>query len=533
MVTRRRHGPWVLGRRGILAEDQAGSAVVAALALSLVLTLLAGTVMARSVGAVAGAAAAHDRLLARTIAEDVLHGAIVAIDAQVLGSSAASTGGSGIPLDVIDALADDPHGAADVAVDVREEGGEILIRVDATVGTALSTATARLRPTSTSDLAWFTESRALDPTLLGLPRVACTWPMGDARRHPECRDMPVDVGSIDGALHSNDPLPESGTGAVVTSVTSSALDANGVAHRSEMRLPRDAASVLAGRPPTCRFRGPTLLRFDGPRLRVTSPRSVPRPEDVDGAHDAIGCLDIDRAALGGVVVVELPATAVIEVVADVRNDCALHPLGIDPVEDLERAWPCDAGDAFVWGRYTGARTVVAHDSIQVVWDLEPGDAGARRDLSHGDVLGLVAGDSVVLRRPIVPDPMTLDLVAAAFAGPGIPPFGAFPLDAPSLQPIRWDEPHIVGAIASLRGSLAPQNLRYGEEVTVPVTVVGSVAGRFSPAVRWDVLNRRGRIVATLAFPLVLTYDERLVDDPPPMMPSIDEGRLRIVELDVG
>ena len=506
---------------------------MAAIAATLVLTLLAGTVMARSIGVVVGASAAHDRLLARTIAEDVLHAAIVAIDEQVLGSTAGPSEVGGIALDAVAPIGEEVHGAADVVVEARAEGGEIVIRIDATVGTALSTAAARLRPTSTADLAWFAESRALDPTLLGLPRAACTWPMGDARRHADCRDMPVDVGSIDGALHSNDPLPESGAGAMMTSVTSSALDANAAAHRSEMRLPRDAATVLAGRPPTCRFRGPTLLRFDGPRVRVTSPRSVPRPEDADGEHDAIGCLDIDRAALGGVAVVELPAAAVIEVVADVRNDCALHPLGIDPAEDLERAWPCDAGDAFVWGRYMGARTVVAHDSIQVVWDLEPGDAGARRDLSHGDVLGLVAGDSVVLRRPIAPDPMTLDLVAVAFAGPGIAPFGTYPLDAPSHEPVRWDEPRIVGTLAALRGSLAPQNLRYGEEATVPVTVVGSVAGRFSPAVRWDVFNRRGRIISTLAFPLVLTYDERLVDDPPPMLPSIDEGRLRIVELDVG
>lgn len=514
-------------------DGQSGSAIVAALALALVVAVLAGSVMARGVGSVIGAAAAHDRLQARTVAEELLHVAIVATDESSTAASLAAGDAGHALSDLAGSLEASHDSDALVQVHLGAEDGDVTVRIDATVGTSTASATARLRSRTSADLAWFAESRARDPMLEGLPRLACTWPSDDVRRDPACHDMPLPVGTVGGPIHSNDRLPADVDASSQAQVTSSAVDVAGTPHRSEMTLPRDAATVLQGRPPTCRFRGPTLLRFDGPRVRVTSPRSVPRDDDPQGADVAVGCLDVDRTLLAGVAVIELPDSAVIEVVADVADDCVLHPLGLEAAEDRERAWPCDAGDAFVWGRYTGVRTVVAHDSIQIVWDLEPGDATAPRALDHGDVLGLVAGDSVVLRRPFGRDPITLREGVLPFGGAGVKPFDEYPLDAPNPSPTSWEAPRVVAALAALRGSLAPQNSGHGPVPTEPIRIVGSVAARFAPATSWDVLNRRGRLVETRVFPVALTYDARLVDRPPPAMPPIDDGRLRIVELDVG
>lgn len=532
MVTRHRRAGH--HRASACREDgQSGSAIVAALALALVVAVLAASVTARGVGSAIGAAAAHDRLRARTVAEELLHVAILATDGTRTTASL-GTGDAGPALsDLARALEASHGGDALVHVDLSDDGGDVTVRIDATIGTASATATALLRPRASTDLAWFAESRARDPMLQGLPRLACTWPSEDPRRHAACRDMPMPAGPIDGPIHSNDLLPDGIDAPAHAHVTSSAVGVAGTSHRSEMTLPRDAATVLHGRPPTCRFRGPTLLRLDGPRVRVTSPRSVPRDDDPDSADAAIGCLDVDRNLLAGVVVVELPERAVIEVVADVADDCVLHPLGLDAVEDRERAWPCDAGDVFVWGRYTGTRTVVAHDSIQILWDVEPGDAAAVRPLHHGDTLGLVAGDSVVLRRPIGRDPATLREEVLAFGGAGIAPFGTYPLDAPNPAPTHWDAPQVVAAVAALRGSLAPQNSGHGAVPSGPITLVGSMAARFAPATSWELLDRRGRPAGSRDFPLVLTYDARLSQAPPPGMPHVDDGRLRIVELDVG
>lgn len=514
-------------------HDQGGSTVVAALGVAVVLAVLASSVVARSSGALAGATAAHDRIEARAIAEDVLHAGILGLDDHVAASTygtAARTIGLAALTDRLTAAGD---GVAALQVDIGEDGEEFTLSVAATVGTATADASARLRARSSVDVAWFVESSARDPRLQALPRIACTWPQGDERRHAACRDTPIPTEWMGGPVHSNDRLVDDEAGTADGLVTSSAVGNPGVRHRSEMRLPRDAIAVLGGRSPTCRFRGPTMLRFDGPRVRVTSPRSVPREDEPHGIDGAIGCLGAERSELAGVVEIDLPPSAIIEVVDDVRNDCVQHPLGLRSTEDYERTWPCDAGDVFVWGRYEGVRTVIAHDSIQVVWDLEPGDADGARSLGHGDLMGLVAGESIVLRRPWGSEPGGSSDSFFRFGGAGIPPFGTYPLDAPAATPTHWDAPRVVAAVAALRGSLAPQNAAYGDLPSGPITLVGSLASRFGPAMTWDAFDRQGRPVGIREFPFVLEYDERLVHRSPPAMPHIDGGRLRILELDVG
>ena len=511
-------------------DDESASALVIALALASIIAILVATISARSVGLVLAASTAHDQLQARTIAEDVLNATLRDLDAR-------SSAGETIPLGSwdgangsVDLIADETSSPIEVHVDVEREVDDLIVQVDAIVGASMARAISRVRPRSTADVAWLVESRARDPLLQGLPRIACTWPLGDGRRHDECRTMPLPDGPIGGPIHSNDSFAGEVRVPQLPLVSSAAVDDPEVLQRPEVALPRTAGDVLGARPPTCRFRGPTLIRLDGTRMRVTSPLSVPRPGVAEGE---VGCLGVELSSLGGVAVIDLPETAVVEVIPDTSDDCVGHPLGLGTGEDLERDWRCDAGDAFVWGRYLGARTIVAHDSIQIVWDVEPGDA-TRSDVgSPGDVLGLVAVDSVVLRRPFRIDPATDRPAPFDFAGPEIPPFGSYPLDSPSPVAVGWDSPRIVGAVAALRGSFAPQNVGHGAAPTGTIEVRGSIAGRFAPASSWELLDRRLRPIGERRFPITLTYDERLLDHAPPSMPHIDHGRLRIVALEVG
>jgi len=235
------------------------------------------------------------------------------------------------------------------------------------------------------------------------------------------------------------------------------------------------------------------------------------------------------------VTVELPPRTLIEVVRDPLHDCVDHPLGIEHGEDTERDWWCSGGDAFVWGRYRGAHTVLAEDYVQIVWDLEPGDSAGAESALGNDLLGLVAGDSIVLRRPVGRPvrrtaPYGLNL---AFSGPGIAPFGAYPLDAPTAVPMTWDEPRIVASLAALRGSVGVQNPFRGQVHPGPVRLEGSLAMRFRGVFSWEDRNDSGTLLGDMGYGLDLVYDRRLLTRTPPAMPLTDGGAVRIIALDAG
>jgi hypothetical protein len=279
-----------------------------------------------------------------------------------------------------------------------------------------------------------------------------------------------------------------------------------------------------------------LIRFDGAHVRVTSPRSVPRADDVEVGDAAIGCLGVDRGLLVDASPILLPPRAVIEVVRDPDSDCAGHPLGLALTEDEERAWRCSDGDAFVWGAYRGARTVIAQDGIQIVWDVAPGgsggsDAASGRD--GGDVLGLVAGDSIVLRRLVAPPTSGGPRFGTnrAFAGPGLPPFGAYPTDAPTAEPSVWDRPVVVAALVALRGSVGIQNPLSGETHPGPLLIEGSVAARFRGLFQWEHRTATGALQGRTGYPLVLSYDREFLDAAPPGMPLTHGGASRILSLE--
>jgi hypothetical protein len=227
------------------------------------------------------------------------------------------------------------------------------------------------------------------------------------------------------------------------------------------------------------------------------------------------------------VAVALEATATIEVTRGAADDCGVHPLGIteDDDNDLERV--CFAGDVFVWGDYAGRRAVVAHDDVVIVHDVV-------RGAGQGDeaVLALVAGDSVVLRRPVGP---TLRVVAPfgtnrPFGGSDTVPFGTWPLDAPLQVSAVWDAPVIEASLVALRGSVRIENPAWGQEHAGRVTIRGSVAQRFRGTFRWERRTASGALQARMGYEHDLFYDHSLLERLPPGLPDIGESSLRILEL---
>lgn len=549
---------------------QDGSAVVIALALAAVMLVVTGASAGRVVSATSGAAGMLKREQARTLAEHTLVHALAELDAGV----AAGAVRRGAPFDAHsvrtvapDATTGLPGATLTVSITTaagREHDPRQLLRVDvvADIGSASHMASATVRPLLSIDHLLFSEYEVVDPALRQEPRASCAATRAEGDRAVGCISTVIGPGVLDGPVHSNDAITLAPGVTVTSELTTSHLARTvdgrvgpalwggevagapvgapfGLGHRSELSLPRETRTVRHGASVTCRLRGPTLLRFDGPRVRITSPRSVARVGETvpDGASsaDAIGCLGLDRATFAGVAVVHLPHRAVIEVVRDDVTDCVDHPLGLATGEDTERDWWCTGGDAFVWGRYSGARTVIAEDNVQIVWDLEPGDAIAARPADYGDLLGLVAGDSVVLRRPVGRPirrtaPYGLNL---AFAGAHTPPFGAHPLDAPNDVATTWDSPSIVAALAALRGSITIQNPFRGQLHPGPLRVEGSLAGRFRGVLSWEERNSSGALLATMGYPVELTYDRRLTTTAPPAMPLTGDGTIRILELDVG
>jgi hypothetical protein len=557
-------------RRLRTRSEQDGSAVVIAVALATVVLIVMGMASGRVLSTTSGATGLLQREQARTIAEERLMLTLAALDAG--GADAAVRSGGAVDhtvqFDLVpDTDAGRPGGSVTVAVmstadrghDARQ-GLHVTITVD--IGTARHVASATVRPVISIDHLLHSEFEVVDPVLRGRSRASCAATRSEGELAPGCLDTVVGPGQFDGPVHSNDAIVLAPGTTFASTLTTSHLTATadggigpalwgedvahapgaapfGLLHRSELTLPRHTRDVLQGATVTCRLRGPTLLRFDGPRVRITSPRSVPRSgDDATGgtaSTEAIGCLGVDRAALAGVVVVELPPQAIIEVVRDPLMDCVDHPLGLATGEDTERDWWCNGGDAFVWGRYQQARTVAAEDNIQIVWDLEPGDASGPQLAGETDLLGLVAGDSIVLRRPVGRPirrtaPFGLNL---AFAGAHEPPFGGYPLDAPNETAVTWDSPRIVAALSALRGSVTLQNPFRGEPHPGPLRFSGSQASRFRGVLAWEERNSSGTLIGTMGYPVEWSYDRRFASSGPPAMPLTGDGTIRILELDVG
>jgi hypothetical protein len=539
--------------QGDVASD-GGSVVVSALAVTLVLATVVGLVASRSLADVSGSAARVVRSQALALAEFGVGAAIVELDAGLAVDlrRAASTQERDLEVEIPDGF--DDSAALQIRIRTEEGSEDVAIVVRATVGRAQQGLTASVRSRSTADYLLLTQYEVVDPALLWRPRAECAAERGDAHRSHDCLGSDLDLPVMDGPVHSNDAFTVAPGVAVHSWWTTSHLapangraaptlwpgagvgDAEEVAatfglrHQTQVRFPRSTAAVAADTHVTCRFRGPTLIRFLGQSIRVVSPSSVPVPGEIDDATDPIGCMGSDPHALGGPVEIVLPERVVIEIVRDRRTDCLHHPLGLDLYEDNDRHWWCNGGDAFVWGEFTGARTVLAEDNIQIVWNVHPVESETGPGWSRDDVLGLVAGDSIVLRRTIRPDRRSNFGRNGAFAGAFIAPFGAFPLDAPNALPTTWESPRIVASLAALRGSIGIQNPRLGEVHTGPVRIEGSVAGRFRGLYAWEERTATGALRGSMGYPVDLGYDLRIVGAPPPGMPLIEGGAVRILRV---
>jgi len=539
-----------------------GSAVVAALVIGLVVATVLATVSSRSIGDSIASRARIDRAQAAALSEYGVAAAMaelasgLAVELRRAGPSMDALAPTTLPVEPPEQLDAGQDVALEVTISLEERSEDMVIVSRAVVRQQTDERVARVRPRTTSDHLLLTAFEVVDPVLFQRPRSSCAAPRGDVRRAQDCVEVALPDGVLDGPVHSNDTL-EVGDGVVVTSMlTTSALarDSEGVVapslspsssanvltaapfglhHEPTIDLPRAISMISAGTTITCRFRGPTLLRLDGPVVRVTSPRSVERPGDEVTGPGAIGCMGVDRQLLSHPTPILLPDHAVIEVVRDRQSSCVDHPLGIASGEDDVREWWCTGGDAFVWGSYEGRRTVLAEDNIQVVWDLRPQDGpdGAHRS---GDALGLVAGDSIVLRRPVGPTirriaPYGLNL---PFAGPHIPPFGAYPQDAPTSDASGWDAPTIVASLVALRGSVGIQNPLRGEQHPGPARIEGSLATRFRGIFEWEDRTAAGALRGAMGYPLELRHDPNLLDVTPPGMPLTAGGEVRVLDLEV-
>jgi len=533
-------------------SEEGGSALVAAASLAVLLAIIGLTLTARVTAGVRATAGALDRERAYAAAEGML-----ALTLERLGdddqarrylAGEMTQNALDLPWQVL--IVDDsfPDSSAEARVSMtRTQHGEIRIESAARAGGEVRTLVARARHRSVADHVWVSDIEVLDPVLTATARGHCHVHGGSASLPEELECRPTAYGSgdrFDGPFHSNDAVRLEGSVDFGSSATTAWVSASqdgiaapsftgpgvmsdqspfglGVAGRIELPF---GVEVDPADGPACRFRGPTIIRFAGDSIRVRSPLSA-RGGDV--ASGPIGCVGLDVAALGGFVAVALEPAATIEVTRGDADDCGAHPLGVteDDDKDLERS--CFAGDAFVWGAYAGRRALVAHDDIVIVHDIV-------RGAGQGDasVLALVAGDSVVLRRPVGP---TLRVIAPfgtnrPFGGSDTPPFGTWPLDAPLQVSAVWDAPVIEASLVALRGSVRIENPAWGQEHAGRVTIRGSIAQRFRGTFRWERRTASGALQARMGYEHDLFYDHSLLERLPPGLPDIGESSLRMLEL---
>jgi hypothetical protein len=536
-------------------ESESGSTLVAAASLGVLVAIIGLTLATRVTGganATAGAVhreralSAAEAMVAQTLerfasdpeAHRFLTGELVPTAMDRTWSPVAPAAPEGT----------DPMQSAEGSVAVtRASTGELLILASGRSAGEERSLEVVARSRGVTDYLWLTDLEVLDPILTGARRGSCHVHGGLTALPPDSGCRATHYGSMhvfDGPFHSNDAVSllegvtfhsaatsawvgSSADGRIIpgfSGATAGAASAPfGLGVRSMVVLPiaREALEPDV----TCRFRGPTVVRFKGGSIRVRSPLSV-RGGDV--ATGPVGCPGLDLSGLDAFVEVELPETAVIEVAKGEAGECSAHPLGItaDDDKDLERR--CFSGDAFVWGGYRTSRTLVAHDDVVLVWDVrrEPGADAV-------SVLGLVAGDSIVLRRPVgaplrVVAPFGANL---AFGGASTPPFGGWPLDAPLEVSAVWDAPTIEASLVALGGSVRIENPSWGKPHVGPVTIHGSVAQRFRGTFEWERFTDSGVLQARMGYELLLRYDSTFLQRVPPGMPGLGDPTLRILRLE--
>jgi hypothetical protein len=538
--------------------EERGSVLLATLALASVLAVAIAATVPRTVGLVLLSEATVHRDRAHLAAETALAATLVELTTR-LGDRPLGSGSTHPSLVAHERriIADDEMGPTEASVSVTtRRHGELVIAATGYSSGQERTIRAVVRVPLMSDLLRLTDVEVLDPVGTGVAPSTCLVRRPQGGPPADCTPVVLtDLDRFDGPVHSNDAFVAHGAPDIRSTFTSAWLVTNGDGEPSSGLWPdgmeptwagpfglRSAPMVLFPTEPltapwdpmpTCRFRGPTLLRLDGTMVRVTSPLSVPAADAPGGAPDGpFGCPGLDRTLLAQATAIELPEEAVIEIVPADPATCAVHPLGLADDEDGSREWSCAGGDAFVWGRYLGRRTVAAQGDVQIVWDVERGTAAIALPEQEDATLALVARGSVVVRRLVGPPLRVTAPLGRTLphGGEGQAPFGGYPHDAPAAVPTRWEAPRIEAAIVALGGSLRVQNVRRGQEGAGPLLILGSLAQRFPGPVHHHELTTTGESAGRSGYELELRYDQRLRRQPPLGIPVLDPGRVTILDL---
>jgi hypothetical protein len=513
---------------------EAGSSLVAAVVLGMAIaTATVGLVVATE-QARATSERERDRSLALAAAEAGIAEATARLIADPEFASAAASG----------ADLGDPalrrwvglEGGTAYRYGIVVSHGVVTVRARGRAGPIERAVEVDLRPRGLADVHRLVDVEVTDPHVVpGTVVAACDRPLwADPPRSSDCPHA-VYAGPevVAGSLHTNDVLLVSGAPHFESSVSTAWLgddEEPGAAtlwravgedagptfrrsprHHGRIDLPASIGALDLPDDGVCHYHGPTLLRFAGTELRVWSPGSLDPAPGAPSTSTACG-----GGALGGRVTVAHPPSGVVRIHPG-RGGCSAHPLGLDPVEEHDGGYGCASGDAFVWGHYEGRLSVVADGDVHLVWDVGPVDVG----LTSTDVLGVIAGGSVIVRRPVSRPvrgsaPYGRNLV---FAGPGIPPFGDHPLDAPTAVPTSWVAPAIEAHLVALGRSIRIQNPSRGQRNSGTLTVTGSLAQRYRGPFELPI---PGSTVVS-GYPSVLAPRAAPLRAAPPGFPTLGDG----------
>jgi hypothetical protein len=517
---------------------EAGSALVAALLLALTASVAAAGLAASARGVAEHSARMRDRAVALAAAEAGVEEAraLLAADPDLVARLAEDGVAEGPSSPDWIALGD--SGAA-LRYEVEVLGHDrVRVRADGRAGPGRDRAARRvevhLRARTLADLHRFTDLEVLDPTVTpGSTEVDCARYRYDVTpRAAGCREVVIGpTETVAGDLHTNDVLRIAGTprflGRVTTAWVGPADEPDGARWQAgdatadptfllapTTRPPIDLAGPLPPLPPgTCRYRGPTLIRLLGDRMRVWSPLSVAPGEEAPAAS----CGGPGGGDLTGRTEVPLPASGVVHVTAS-GSACTVHPLGLSSAEDDAGGYGCASGDVFVWGTYDGVLTIVADGDAYLLWDVVAAERGPTSD----DSLGIVAGRSVVLRRlvsaPVRPSaPYGRNLPSA---GPSIAPFGSHPLDSPVATATIWQAPRIDAHLVARGRSVRIQNPFRGQQHTGVLELRGSVAQRYRGPLLGEILSSTGSVLARTGYPADLAPRTVVPAVRPPWFPAV-------------
>lgn len=541
-MSRRRGIPLLTRLRAVVADSDAGMALVLVLTVMSVLTLLtvAGSAYAlnqlKQVGkdqnwsaALAAAEAGVDDYVSKLNRDSLywMHGQASTYSGSSFfdgtAGNTAFTGWTAIP----GGSTVRGYFRYDIDNSLYNQRGIIKIRATGKVGTSTRTVEAQLRRGSFIDFLYFTDLETQDPALYS---PSASWKCDQyyyAGRSSSCTQIQFASGDVvDGPAHSNDAmlmcvgtatgLP-TGTygpwfkGKVTTNYTPTTgtkrwrqtCDTN-ASHTPLFSVAQPSGPIKLDMPPSnsalksetdpaltapnpagCLYTGPTsiTLRSDG-LLNIVSPLTK-SPHPVSGCAVGSG---VSLPPNGVLYVRTAPATADSYGIAGPTTCPTSNGVGYPIANDYNATYSCKAGDAFVSGVLDGRLTIAAENNIVVVDDTRYAyrvDSTRTQD----DLLGLIATNNVEVYHPVQKSGSTSSPTYTNLASS---PTANLLLDA---------------AILSVQHSFRVQNYQYGAQLGT-LNVFGAIAQKYRGIVGQSGSTGTG-------FLKNYVYDKRLQWDSPP------------------